>query len=42
MALHSKDDIREELLDDVYASTDLSVVSTHRGHPRHRRGRQQT
>ncbi len=26
MALHSKDDIREELLDNVYASADLSVV----------------
>ena len=26
MALHSKDEIREELLDDIYASADLSVV----------------
>lgn len=26
MALHSKDDIRDRLFDDVYASTDLSVV----------------
>ncbi len=26
MALHSKDDVRDRLFDDVYASTDLSVV----------------
>ena len=26
MPLHSKDDIRAELLDDVYASSDLSGV----------------
>ena len=25
MALHSKDDVREDLLDDIYASADLSV-----------------
>ncbi len=26
MALHEKDKVRENLLDDVYASSDLSVV----------------
>ena len=31
MALHGKDDVRAELLDDIYASTDLSVAM-----PKHR------
>ena len=26
MPLHAKDDIRNDLLDDIYASTDLSVA----------------
>ena len=26
MALHKREDIRDELMDDIYASTDLSVT----------------